>query len=103
MHVALSDYAYVPDYLDGEGAELVVVAVAQGLGRGHDYGFAGMDAERVEVFHIADRNTVVVAVADDFIFDFLPALEALLDEYLRGEGEGFGGEGAELVRVVAEA
>ena len=29
--------------------------------------------------------------------------QALLDEYLRGEGESFGSKGAELVRVVAEA
>ena len=47
-----------------------------------------MDTERVEVLHITDGDTVVVAVTDDFVLDFLPSLEALLYEDLRGEGEG---------------
>ena len=47
-----------------------------------------MNTERVEVLHITDGDTVVVAVTDDLVLDFLPALEALLYEDLRGEGEG---------------
>ena len=47
-----------------------------------------MDTEWVEVLHITDGDTVVVAVTYDFVLDFLPALEALLYEDLRGEGEG---------------
>ena len=62
-----------------------------------------MDAERVEVLHVADGDTVVVLVAHHLVFDFLPAFQRLFDEHLRGEREGFLGLCQELFLVVAEA
>ena len=62
-----------------------------------------MDTERVEVLHITDGDTVVVAVTYDLVLDFLPALEALLYEDLRGEGEGLATQFVKLSFVVAEA
>ncbi|MCK7481323.1 MAG: hypothetical protein M0C28_32155 [Candidatus Moduliflexus flocculans] len=43
---------------------------------------------RVEVFHVADGDAVVVLVADDFVFDLFPAVEVFLDQDLGGGGEG---------------
>ena len=63
------------DDLDGKFAQEIVVVVGQGLGRSHDDALSGVDSERVEVFHIADRDTVVITVADNFIFNFLPAFK----------------------------
>ena len=34
-----------------------------------------MDAHRVDIFHIADGDTVAVAVPDHFVFDLLPAAD----------------------------
>ena len=34
-----------------------------------------MDAERIEVLHVADGDAVVVTVAHHFILDFLPAFQ----------------------------
>ena len=88
---------------DGEFPEIVVITVGEGLGRGYDDGFSGVDAQRVEVLHVADRDSVVIAVADHFIFDFLPALQGLFDKDLRGERKGFFAYFLELLHVVAEA
>ena len=41
-----------------------------------------MDAEGVEVLHVADGDTVVVLIAYHLVLNLLPALERLLDQYL---------------------
>ena len=41
-----------------------------------------MDTDGVEIFHVADRDAVVVAIAHDFVLDFFPACDTALDEYL---------------------
>ena len=74
---------------DGDLAELVVFVICQRLRGSDDDTLTGMDTERVEVLHITDGDTVVVAVTYHFVLDFLPALEALLYEDLWREGEGF--------------
>ena len=40
---------------------------------GDDNAVAGVDAEGVEVFHVADGDAVVGAVPDDLVFQLLPA------------------------------
>jgi len=44
-----------------------------------------MDAQRVEVLHVADRDAVVEAVAHNLILDLFPALEGFLHQHLGGE------------------
>ena len=91
------------DNLDGEGAEFVVLGVCERLRGGNDDGLARVDTQRVEVLHVADRDTVVVAVAHHLVFYFFPAFQALLHQHLRGEGEGFLCQFIQLLLVVAEA
>ena len=62
-----------------------------------------MDAERVHVLHVTDRDAVVEAVADHFVFNFFPAAEGFLHEHLRREGEGLLRHGVQLGLVLAEA
>ena len=62
-----------------------------------------MDPERVEILHVTDRDAVVVAVANHLIFNLFPAFERLLDENLRGEGEGLLADFLELLLSVAES
>ena len=88
LHVALSHDAHVADDLDGNLAEAVVFPVAEGLGRSHHDAFSRMDAQRVEVLHITDGDTVVVTVPHHLVFNFFPSLEGLLDKNLGRVGEG---------------
>ena len=69
--------------LDGDRAQPLIFLVGQGLGRRDDDGIPGVDSHRVEVLHIADGDAVVAPVADDLVFDLLPAVQVLLDEHLR--------------------
>ncbi|GFI52995.1 hypothetical protein IMSAGC021_01305 [Muribaculaceae bacterium] len=61
-----------------------------------------MDAQRVEVFHVADSDAVVKTVAHHFIFHFLPAFERLFHKDLRRECEGFLNESHEFFLIVTE-
>jgi hypothetical protein len=61
-----------------------------------------VDAKRIKVLHVAHGDTVVVGVTNDLVFDFLPALERLLDKDLRREGKRSSGHVAELLLVVGE-
>ena len=93
----------MPDDLDGELAELMVVAVAERLRRSDHYRLAGVDAQRVEVLHVADSDAVVEAVAHHLILHLLPSAQRLLDEHLRREGECLLHCGEEFLLIVAEA
>ena len=103
LHVSLADEADVAHDADGELAKFVVFGVGQGLRRGDDDALAGVDAQGVEVFHVADRDTVVETVAHHFILHFFPALEALFHQHLRREGKGLFGQHIQFSLVVAEA
>ncbi len=41
-----------------------------------------MDAHRIDVFHIADGDAGVGTIAHHFVFDFLPAQQATLEQHL---------------------
>src|SRR5215204_3700132 len=66
-----------------------MLAVGKGLGGGHGYGVAGMDAHGVYVFDGADHDHVVCQVAHDLELELLPAGDALFDE---GAPDGAGVE-----------
>ena len=89
--------------LDGFLAEEMVFVVGEGLAGGHHDALAGVDAQRVEILHVADGDAVVIAVAHHLVLNLLPAAQGLLDQHLRGEGEGLAGDGLELLLVFAES
>ena len=82
LDVALADDAQVPDNVDGESAEELVLLVVQGLSRRDDDRLAGVNAHRVEVLHVADGDAVVLLIADDLVLDLLPAAQIFLDKDL---------------------
>ena len=103
LHVTFANDAHVAHDADGQFAQLVKFAVGQCLRGSDDDTLARVDAEGVEVLHVADGDAVVKAVAHHFVFDFLPSLEALLHEHLWREGEGFFGQAVEFFLIVAES
>ncbi|CDB81702.1 uncharacterized protein BN507_01766 [Bacteroides clarus CAG:160] len=62
-----------------------------------------MDAQRVEVLHIADRYAVVETVAYHLILHFFPAAQGFLHQYLRREGESLFHQHIQFFLIVAEA
>ena len=58
--------------------EHLVFPVCECLGGTDHDGIAGMNPDRIQVFHVTDRNGGVVPVAHHLVFDFLEALDALL-------------------------
>ena len=103
LHVAFAYDAHVAHDVNRYLAQEVELLVGQRLRRGDHDALAGMDAERVEILHVADGYAVVVAVAHDLVFDFLPAPQRLLHEHLRGERERLAGDCVKLLLVLAEA
>lgn len=45
-----------------------------------------MYADRIEILHVADGDAVARAVADNLVFDFLPARDAALDQVFMHAG-----------------
>jgi len=103
LDVALAHDAQVADDPEGERPQLVILGVGQRLGRCDHDALAGVDAQRVEVLHVADGDAVVEPVPHHLVFHFLPTLERLLHQDLRRVGERPLGAGGQLRRVGAEA
>ncbi len=62
-----------------------------------------MDADGVDVLHVADDDAVVGGVAQDFVFDFFPAEEAGFDQGLVDEACGQAGfKGFSKLRFTAD-
>ena len=62
-----------------------------------------MDTERIEVLHVTNGDTVVIAVAHHLVFYLLPALQRLLYQHLWREGKGFLCQAVKLLLIIAEA
>ncbi len=71
--------------------------------RCHNNTFAGMDTQRVEVLHRHHGEAVVVTVADHLKLNLLPPFQALLNQYLAGEGEGTLAKLHELLLIGTDA
>ena len=81
----------------------MVLAVGEGLRWGHNNALASVDAQWVEVLHVADRDAVVVGIANNLVLNLFPSLEALLYQNLVRVGEGVLGSLDKLLAVGAEA
>ena len=68
-------------------------------------GIAGVHAHGVDVLDEADRDHLVLGVADDLQFQFLPAEHGFLDQDLADQagGEAAAGDDAQFLDVVDEA
>ncbi len=103
LDVAFADNAQMTDDIDCGRAKHVVILVRERLRRGDDDGISGVNTEGIEVFHVTDRDAVVLGIANNFIFNFFPALHAALNEHLRAGGQGLVAEVDQLVLVVGES
>ena len=65
----------------------MVFLVRQRLGRADDNGIAGMDPDRIQVFHITDGDGGVIMIPHHFIFDLFKAFDALFNQDLVHRGK----------------
>ena len=79
------------DDADARGAEHLVFLVRERLARRDDDAVSGVDAHRVQVFHVAYRDARVGSVAHHFVLDLAPAAHRALHQHLV---DGAGGKSA---------
>ena len=60
---------------------MILFIIERLTGSNHD-ALSGMDAQRIEILHIADSDAIVVAISNDLVFDFLPTFQVLFDQNL---------------------
>ena len=70
-----------PDDLQRAVPEHMVFLVRQGLRRTYNNGIPGVNADRINVFHITDRYGRIIPVPDHFIFDLFIALDAFFHQH----------------------
>lgn len=69
-----SEVSKVSNDLQCTLAQLVVLIVAQGLGRCDHNGFTSVDTHWIEILHVANRDAIVVLVPHHFVLELLPTL-----------------------------
>ena len=82
LYVTAAFNAQLGDDLQCGGTQHLVLIITQGLARCHNNRVAGVHANRVNVFHVADGDDIALAVTHDFVFDFLPACNTFLNQNL---------------------
>ena len=105
MDVAAAFDLEFSDDLDGGVVEHLQIVLIEGHDWGNDDGVTGVNADWVNVFHAADGDRVVFAVAHDLEFDFLISFDGFLNEDLvdRGESETVSGDFDEFFIVIGES
>ena len=103
LHVTLADNTDMTDNLDSQRTQLMILRIGERLRRSHHNRLSRMDAQRVEILHITDGDTVIIAITHHLVFYFLPAFQRFLYENLRRERERFLCQAVEFLLIVAEA
>ncbi len=71
-----------PDDVEAGAAQHLIFGVGKRERRGDDDRISGVDSDGIDVLHVADDDAVVGTVAQDFVFDFLPAQQRAFDQRL---------------------
>ena len=105
LHVAPAFNPQCGDDVQRCGSQHLVLLVAQRLAGRHDDGIPRVHAHRVEIFHVADGDAVARAVADHFVFDFLPAGHAALNQVFMhaGRAQAVRADLAQLALILRDA
>ena len=61
------------NYLEAGRAEHLVFRIAQCLAGGNHDAITGMNAHRIEVFHVADGDAIIGGVPHHLVLDLFPA------------------------------
>ena len=87
LYVTASGDLQLGDDVQSGGTEHLVLFISQGLGRSYYNTISGMHANRVDVFHVADRDHVSCTVTHYLVLDLFPAGDAAFYQNLTYTGE----------------
>ena len=82
LYVTAAGDTELRDDVECGGTEHLILLIRQGLGRSHDDGVTGVDANRVEVLHITYGDDIARRITHYLILDLLPAGDAALNQNL---------------------
>ena len=82
LHVAAALDFQRPNDLQGTVPEHMILLVGQGLGGADHDAVAGMNAHRINIFHVADGDGGIVGIPHDLVFDLLKALDGFFHQHL---------------------
>ncbi len=99
LNVTFTNNTQMPDEANRDGTQVVVIVIAQSLRGSHHDALTGVDPERIDVFHVADRDAVVLGIANHLVFDLLPPLQVFLDQNLGGVGERSAGQRGQFLTI----
>ena len=105
LAVAAALDAKLGDDIQRSVTQHLVFFIGKGLAGGHNDGVAGMDADGVEVLHVADGDHVALGVTHDLVLDLFPAGDALFHQDLvnGGKTQAVGGDLVQFFAVLADA
>ena len=72
LNVAPTFDTQTPDDFEAGSAQHLVLFVGKRLAGRYDNAVTGMGAHRIEVFHVANGDAIIRAVADNLVFDLFP-------------------------------
>ena len=88
---------------DGQRAQIMVIIVAQRLTGGNHNALACVYTQRIEIFHVAYGDAIVISVAYHLVLDFFPAFERFFDKHLRGKGQSFLRQSPQFFGIIAKS
>ncbi len=105
LNVAAALDLQFADNADGAVIEHFEFLIAQAHDRSDNNGVARMHADRIHVFHAADGDRMVRAVAHDLELDFLVSLDGLFDQHLmhRRQTERVGADLDQFLLIVGKS
>ena len=64
-----------------------MLTIGQRLYRSHNHRVTGMDSHRIDVFHVADHDCIIVIVPHNLVFNFLKACDTSFNQTLMYRGQ----------------
>ena len=87
LYVTSSRNLQLTDNVQRRSTEHLILFISKGLGRSYYNTVTGMDADRIDIFHVTYGNTVSCTVAHNFVLDFFPAADTSFYQNLSDTGK----------------
>ena len=87
LYVASAGDTELGDDVECGSTQHLILFISQGLGRCYDNTVSGVNADRVDVLHVADGDAVSYAVPHYLVLDLFPSGDTSFNEYFADTGK----------------